>query len=169
MTRTLSLMFLTAAFIGCAAFQIQVLPPGSGVDDNMAISVCGSLELFTSLVTEEQAWRAENPEVAYARPRVGQSLCELYASIGAPSNSEIIESADGLDEMELQYRTRGSGVANVQIRDSVATSRVEEGPAVNNGFLEKQIRTISTMVSALSSEMAVSSLSPQYGGSVWFL
>ena len=118
-----SLMFLTAAFMGCAAFQIQVLPPGSGVDDNMAISACGSLELFTSLVTEEQAWRAENPEVAYARPRVGQSLCELYASIGAPSNSEIIESADGLNEMELQYRTRGSGVANVQIRDSVATSR----------------------------------------------
>ena len=123
MTRTLSLMFLTAAFISCAAFQIHVLPPGGGIDDNTAIAACGSLELFTSLVAEEQAWRAENPEVAYARPRVGQSLCELYASIGAPSNSEIIESADGLDEMELQYRTRGSGVANVQIRDSVATSR----------------------------------------------
>ena len=123
MTRTLSLMFLTAAFIGCAAFQIHVLPPGGGVDDNTAIAACGSLELFTSLVAEEQAWRAENPEVAYARPRVGQSLCELYASIGAPSNSEIIESADGLAEMELQYRTRGCGVANVQIRDSVATSR----------------------------------------------
>ena len=123
MTRTLRLMLLTTAFMGCAAFQIQVLPPGGGVDDNTAIAACGSLELFTSLVAEEQAWRAENPEVAYARPRVGQSLCELYASIGAPSNSEIIESADGLDEMELQYRTRGSGVANVQIRDSVATSR----------------------------------------------
>ena len=123
MTRTLRLMLLTTAFMGCAAFQIQVLPPGGGVDDNTAIAACGSLELFTSLVTEEQAWRDENPEVAYARPRVGQSLCELYASIGAPSNSEIIESADGLDEMELQYRTRGSGVANVQIRDSVATSR----------------------------------------------
>jgi hypothetical protein len=114
MTRTLSLISLAAvAFMGCAAFQIQVLPPGNGVDDNMAISACGSLELFTSLVTE----------VAYARPRVGQSLCELYASIGAPSNSEVRESADGLDEMELQYRTRGSGVANVQIRDSSATSR----------------------------------------------
>ena len=99
MTRTLSLMFLTAAFMGCAAFQIHVLPPGGGVDDNTAIAACGSLELFTRLVGEEQAWRAENPEVAYARPRVGQSLCELYASIGAPSNSEIIESADGLDEM----------------------------------------------------------------------
>ena len=123
MTRTLRLMLLTTAFMGCAAFQIQVLPPGGGVDDNTAIAACGSLELFTSLVTEEQAWRAENPEVAYARPRVGQSLCELYASIGAPSNSEIIESADGLNEMELQYRTRGSGVANVQIRDSVASSR----------------------------------------------
>ena len=123
MTRTLRLMLLTTAFMGCAAFQIQVLPPGGGVDDNTAIAACGSLELFTSLVTEEQAWRDENPEVAYARPRVGQSLCELYASIGAPSNSEIIESADGLDEMELQYRTRGSGVANVQIRDSVASSR----------------------------------------------
>ena len=124
MTRTLSLISLAAAaFIGCAAFQIQVLPPGNGVDDNMAISACGSLELFTSLVTEEKAWRAENPEVAYARPRVGQSLCELYASIGAPSNSEIIQSADGLDEMELQYRTRGSGIANVQIRDSSTTSR----------------------------------------------
>ena len=45
---------------------------------------------------------------------------------------------------------------------------LEEGPVVNNGFLEKQIRTISTMVSALSSEIVVSSLSPQYGGSVWF-
>ncbi len=123
MTRTLCAMFLTAAFIGCAAFQIQVLPPGGGVDDNTAIAACGSLELFTSLVAEEQAWRAENPEIAYAHPRVGQSLCELYASIGAPSKSEIIESEDGLDEMELQYRTRGSGVANVQIRDSVATSR----------------------------------------------
>jgi len=123
MTRTLRLMLLTTAFMGCAAFQIQVLPPGGGVDDNTAIAACGSLELFTSLVTEEQAWRDENPEVAYARPRVGQSLCELYASIGAPTDSEIIESADGLDEMELQYRTRGSGVANVQIRDSSATSR----------------------------------------------
>ena len=128
MTRILSLISLpAAAFMGCAAFQIQVLSPGNGVDDNMAISACGSLELFTNLVIEEQAWRAENPEAAYARPRVGQSLCELYASIGAPDNSEILQSADGLDEMELQYRTRGSGIANVQIRDSASTSRGSGG------------------------------------------
>ncbi len=123
MTRTLSLMFFSAmAFMGCAAFQIQVLPPGNGVDEQMAVGACGSLEQFTNLVTEERAWRAENPEFAYARPRVGQSLCQLYASIGAPYDSETAESADGLDEMELQYRTRGSGIANVQIRDSSASS-----------------------------------------------
>ena len=116
-------MFFSAmAFMGCAAFQIQVLPPGNGVDEDMAVGACGSLEQFTNLVTEERAWRAENPEFSYARPRVGQSLCQLYASIGAPYDSETAESADGLDEMELQYRTRGSGVANVQIRDSSASS-----------------------------------------------
>jgi len=123
MSRILSVISLIAvALSGCAAFQMQVLPPGNGVTDDMAVAACGSLESFTSLVAEENAWRAQNPEAAYARPQVGQSLCQLYASIGAPSNSEIIASADGLDEMELQYRTRGSGVANVQIRDSAATS-----------------------------------------------
>ena len=117
---------IAAALSGCAAFQMQVLPPGNGVTDDMAVTACGSLESFISLVAEENAWRARNPEAAYARPQVGQSLCQLYASIGAPSNSEVIAGADGLDEMELQYRTRGSGIANVQIRDS-ATSSVGAG------------------------------------------